>query len=853
MPCKLKASSDGGNNRTFAGKGKDYLNKLSDSKTLTRAPGTVNLVTQPAGINTLPMRISPPFWTLLAAAGLFLGPANPAPAADVPGTTLWYAQPATEWTQALPIGNGRLGAMVFGGITEERIQFNEDTLWKGRPHDYVRAGARDYLAEIRQLLFEGKIKEAEGITRTNFLSDPLRQKAYQPFGDLHLSFPGFDNATNYQRSLDLDAAIARTTFSVDGVTYRREAFASRPDEAIVLHLTADQPGHINFTLTLDSPHTNSQAAAEVTRRTSANDFNPPPHVGGYIEAGLILTGKVQADGLRFESQVRVVATGGRITTNDNAITVSQADAAMVFLTAATSFKNFQDITADPHARCQADMQKVSGRSFDALLAAHLTDHQSLFRRVALDLGRTGQADLPTDERVRQLKTAGLESDPALAALYFQYGRYLLIASSRSGGQPANLQGLWNQELNPPWESKWTLNINCEMNYWPAEVANLSECTGPLFDLIDDLIVSGGRTAREQYGARGWVVHHNTDLWRGSAPINNIDGVWPTGGAWLCHHLWEHYLFTGDKKFLARAYPAMKSASLFFVDYLVSEPISHWLVTSPSFSPEEGTLCYGPSMDNQLIRALMNSTIEAAGILNTDKKFAAELAAVRDRLPPNQIGEYGQLQEWIDDDDVPDNNHRHMSPLWALYPGADITPANTNLFAAARLLLKWRGDGSTGWSFAWRIPLWARVNDGDFAYRQLGGLLQKRTLPNLFDLCGPFQIDGNFGATAGIAELLLQSQNRAAGPASQISNLKFEIDLLPALPKAWPTGSVAGLCARGGFEADLAWKDGALTQAVIRSKLGSPCLVRYGNHEIELNTEAGKSYAFDGQLQPVANQ
>jgi alpha-L-fucosidase 2 len=773
------------------------------------------------------MRLRSSFWMILTAVGLIPGPANPAAAADVPVATLWYAQPATEWTEALPLGNGRLGAMVFGGITEERIQFNEDTLWKGRPHDYVRTGARGYLAEIRRLLFEGEIKKAEGITRTNFLSDPLRQKPYQPFGDLHLRFPGFDNASNYQRSLDLDAAVARVTCRVDGVTYRREAFASRPDEAIVLRLTADQPGHVSFTLAMDSPHTNSTVAAGT--------------------AGLVLTGKVQEDGLRFESQVRVVATGGRITTNDNLITVSQADDATVFLTAATSFKNFQDITADPHARCSADMEKVSGRTFDAALADHLADYRGLFRRVTLDLGHTGQASRPTDERVRQLKLSGLENDPALAALYFQYGRYLLIASSRSGGQPANLQGLWNQELNPPWESKWTLNINCEMNYWPAEVANLSECTGPLFDLIDDLVISGGHTAKEQYGARGWVAHHNTDLWRGSAPINNIDGVWPTGGAWLCYHLWEHYLFTGDKKFLARAYPAMKSASLFFVDYLVSEPISHWLVTSPSFSPEEGTLCYGPSMDNQLIRALMNSTIEAAGILDTDKKFAAELAAVRDRLPPNQIGEFGQLQEWIEDEDVPDNNHRHMSPLWALYPGADITPANTNLFAAAKVLLKWRGDGSTGWSFAWRIPLWARVNDGDFAYRQLAGLLQKRTLPNLFDLCGPFQIDGNFGATAGIAEMLLQSHRPAIRGGKPEG---FILDLLPALPKAWPDGSVTGLCARGGFEVDLVWENGRLKRTDIHSKLGNYCFVQCGKDNVGFPTEAGKTYTLAGSLTPM---
>jgi alpha-L-fucosidase 2 len=773
---------------------------------------------------------SPLIFTAILAAVALPGIASRSRAADR-AAVLWYAQPAAGWTNALPVGNGRLGAMIFGGVPDERIQFNEDTLWKGRPHDYVRAGAREHLSEIRQLLFEGKTKEAAGITRTNFLSDPVRQKPYQPFGDLRLRFIGPDNVTGYRRELDLDSAIAGVSYRAGGVTFKREAFASQPDQAMVLRCTADQPGQISFTLQLDSPHTNSQSTA------IAADT-------------LALTGKVQEGGLRFESRVRVITSGGTVATNGNTIAVEKADAATLLLVAATSFKNFQDISADPAARCAADLARIGARPYDTLRADHLADHRSLFRRVTLDLGRTDPANLPTDERLRQVKTAGLEADPALAALEFQYGRYLLIASSRPGGQPANLQGLWNELLNPPWESKWTLNINCEMNYWPAEIANLTECAGPLFDMIDDLVISGGRAAREQYGARGWVVHHNTDLWRGAAPINNIDGVWPTGGAWLCYHLWEHYLFTGDKQFLARAYPAMKSASLFFVDYLVKDPKTHWLVTSPSFSPEQGDLCYGPTMDNQLIRALLNSTIEAARILNTDKPFAAELAAVRDQLPPNQIGKYGQLQEWLDDADQPDNNHRHLSPLFALYPGADITPADPKIFNAAKLLLKWRGDGSTGWSYAWRMPLWARVNDGDFAFRQLNLLLQRRTLPNLFDLCGPFQIDGNFGATAGIVEMLLQSQWTEAG--SQKPEVRI-LDLLPALPKAWPAGSVTGLCTRGGFEVDLTWKDGALTRAVIRSKLGHPCLVRCGDRKIELKTEAGKAYAFDGQLRPLTDK
>ena len=756
-----------------------------------------------------------------------LGSGQPSVASEAPGKPLclWYDRPAEKWTEALPVGNGQMGAMVFGGVFDERIQFNEDTLWKGHPHNYVRDGASNHLAEIRQLLFDGKIKETEALVRKTFLSDPVRQKAYQPFGDLHLHFVGQGDVTEYRRELDLDTAIARTTYRLGGVRFERDVFASHPDRAVIMRITADRPADVSFTVKLDSPQTNSQTTAIAPDTLS-------------------LAGQVESGGLNFESQVRVICDGGTVTTNGNVIVVDNANSATVFLVAATSFKNFQDIRGDPAKDCARDLATVSHKKYDAVLSAHEADYSRLFDRVSLNLGHTPRFALPTDERLQEVKKSGLEGDPALAALEFQYGRYLLIASSRTGGQPANLQGLWNEELNPPWESKWTLNINCEMNYWPAELCNLSECATPLFAMIDDLVISGGRTAREQYGSRGWVVHHNTDLWRGSAPINNIDGVWPTGGAWLCYHLWEHYLFTGDKQFLARAYPTMKGASQFFVDALVKDPKTGWLVTSPSFSPEQGTLCYGPTMDNQLIRALMDSTIAAAGILHTDKTFVAELAKTRDQLPPNQIGKHGQLQEWLEDVDVPDNNHRHMSPLWALYPGADISPANTNVWDAAKLLLKWRGGGSTGWSFAWRIPLWARVGDGEYAYQQLSGLLQRRTLPNLFDLCGPFQIDGNFGATAGIAEMLLQSQwtEKRLGKDLRI------VSLLPALPKEWPSGSVKGLCARDGFVVDIAWEQGALKSAAIYSKLGRPCIVRCSGHEIEMKTEAGKQYGLNEKLQ-----
>ena len=753
---------------------------------------------------------------------------RPATGQTNPPPVLWYAQPAVKWTEALPIGNGRLGAMIFGGITDERIQFNEDTLWTGHPHDYANPNALQWLPKIRELLAAGKNKEAGGLAKTNFLGTPSRQKAYQPFGDLRLHFSGADNPTDYRRELNLDSAVASVSFRAHGTTFRREAFASVPDQAIILHFTADKAAQISFTLAMTSPHADS--------KTSALDSHT-----------LALDGQVETDGLRFESRVRVLNTGGQVTTNGNSITVENADSVTLYLVAATSFKNFQDISANPAVRCASDLKKVSKRGFDSVFADQQADYKNLFHRVQLDLGHSDRASLPTDERLKQVKTSGLTNDPALATLYFNYGRYLLISCSRAGGQPANLQGLWNDNLDPPWESKWTLNINCEMNYWPAEVCNLSECHEPLFGLIDDLAVSGARTARKQYGCGGWVVHHNTDLWRGSAPINGIDGVWPTGGAWLCQHLWEHYQFTGDKKFLARAYPDLKSAAQFFADFLIKDPQTGWLVTSPSYSPEQGEETQGPTMDNQLIRALLNNTIAAANILDRDKKFAAQLAAVRDQLPPNQIGQHGQLQEWLADIDKPNNAHRHMSPLWALYPGNDITPADTNVFAAAKVLLGWRGDGSTGWSYAWRMGLGARVGDGDLVFRQLNSLFQRKTLPNLFDLCGPFQIDGNFGTAAGIAEMLLQSHE--TGGRSQKSEVRI-LNLLPALPKVWSAGSVSGLCARGGFEVDLVWKDGALAQAVVHSKLGNPCLLRSGQHEVELKTKPGRSYAFDGQLNPI---
>ncbi len=761
---------------------------------------------------------------------------------------LWYAEPAAQWTEALPIGNGRLGAMVFGGTPQERVQFNESTIWTGQPHEYQHEGSagflqvlRDLCNESRRLLIEAdaldkegkkpeaaerrktasaKQKEAHAIGLREFMSIPLKQKAYQPFGDLRITFPGQEDVTDYRRELDLDSATVKVTYRSGGTTFTREYFASFPDRVIVCRISADTPGRVNFTVKLDSPH------------KSAQTVSLP---GGQ----LALAGQVEDGGVKFEARLRVTAAGGQVTTGDDGITVTNADSAVLVLAGASSVKDFKDIGADPAARCESVLSAAGRKTFDELLAAHVADHQALFRRVSLDLGTTDAAKLPTGERVKGF--AGGD-DPDLAALVFQYGRYLLIAASRTGGQPANLQGIWNESLRPAWDSKWTVNINTQMNYWPAEVTNLSECTEPLFDMIAECAESGGKTAQAHYGAGGWVLHHNTDLWRGTAPINNSDhGIWPTGGAWLCQHLWEHYLFTGDKKFLEKVYPLMRGSAQFFTEYLTRDPITGKLISGPSNSPEQGGLVMGPSMDHQIIRGLFANTAGAARVLGCDGEFAAKLDAMGKEIVPDQIGRHGQLQEWVEDRDDPNNKHRHVSHLWAVYPGSGITPAQPELFAAAKQSLLHRGDEATGWSMGWKVNLWARFLDGDHAALILKNLFKPPGVgnnyvnggglyPNLFDACPPFQIDGNFGACAGIAEMLLQSHGDA-------------IDLLPALPKAWPTGSVKGLRARGGFTVDMDWNDGKLTRAAVTSARGGSCRLRYRDAALDCRIKAGETFVY----------
>ncbi len=756
---------------------------------------------------------------------------------------LWYAEPAQAWTHALPVGNGRLGAMVFGGTAEARYQLNEDSLWCGRPHDYARDGAARYLPEIRRLLLDGKQREAEQLAMEHFMSSPLRQVPYQPFGDLKLTFHGHEEVEAYHRELDLDTAIATTTYRVDGVTNTRQTFASFPDQVLVVRLWCDEPGSLRFTATLTSPNEDVRTR-KVDDRTLA--------ISGRARDFKMQGAETPIPGaVRFEGRCQIRIRGGQATVDDKQIRVEGANAATLILAMATNVRTYKDLSADPGQRCDEVLRKAAEKTPRQLRDAHVADHQALFRRVSLDLGPAKTAELPTDQRV--LKFAEKE-DPQLAALFFQYGRYLMIASSRAGGQPANLQGLWNESTSPPWDSKYTVNINTEMNYWLTEPTNLGECGRPLFDALTEIAESGRSTAKKHYDASGWVLHHNFDLWRGTAPINAANhGIWPTGGAWLCQHLWWHYVYGGDRQFLRdRAYPLMKGAAEFFVDYLIEDPRSdrQWLISGPSNSPENGGLVMGPTMDHQIIRELFANAAEAARVLGVDEEFARKLDALRVRIAPNRIGRHGQLQEWLEDKDDPKNDHRHVSHLWGLFPGSEINVDTPELLEAARQSLIFRGDGGTGWSRAWKINFWARLLDGDHAHLMLRNLLTLNDSPltdykgggvyaNLFDAHPPFQIDGNFGATSGITEMLMQSHRRDAEG-------RHIIELLAALPSAWPEGRISGLRARGGFTLDIAWKNGMLSEAYIKGSGDSSCIVRYGRRTVQIKPAAA-GIRLDGNL------
>ena len=744
--------------------------------------------------------------------------------------SLWYRQPATRWEEALPVGNGRIGAMIFGHVTSERLQLNEDTLWGGGPYDPVNPEARAALPQVRQLIFDGKYSDAGKLINAKVISHPSGQMPYETAGDLMLTFPDSASVENYRRDLNLDTAVTTVEYSDGGTRFTLQVFASPADQVIVVHLTADKKGSISF----------------------AAGFKTPQKVNIETESGntLVMRGTNAAvsgikGALKFQVRARVLAEGGTISTNFDAVAVTNADSVTILIAAATSYKNYQDVSGDPEAVVKGQIAAAAKKKFDKLLAAHTKEHQRLFRRVALDVGTSDAMKLPTDERIKGFRNG---QDPQFASLYFQFGRYLLISSSRPGGQPANLQGLWNQSMNPPWQSKYTININTEMNYWPAEECNLGECVEPLIAMVKDLSRTGARTAQEMDGARGWVAHHNTDLWRATGPIDFADsGMWPSGGAWLCDHLWDRYQFSGDKKYLKDVYPVMRGATQFFLDTLVEDPTNHWLVTCPSVSPENqhpfgSAVCAGPAMDEEILRDLFSNCIEASKILDTDSDFRKQLEQTRARLAPLQIGKQGQLQEWLGDWDAQarEQQHRHISHLYALFPSAQITPRGTpELAEAAKVSLNKRGDITTGWAIAWRINCWARLHDGNRAFSILNHLFDpSRTYPDMFDAHPPFQIDGNFGGTSAIAEMLLQSQTG-------------EIELLPALPGAWPGGSVKGLRARGGFEIEMAWDGGKLTSVKIKSVGGRTASVRYGDRTTEIKLKSGGTVQLNSGLQPAS--
>jgi alpha-L-fucosidase 2 len=774
------------------------------------------------------------------AAFLFLSTTNLyAQQKDVPGlinsrsfnpaTLMWYATPSKKWDEALPVGNGRLGAMVFGKNGEERIQLNEETYWSGGPYSTVVKEGYKVLPEIQKKVFEEKYLAAHNLFGRHLMGYPVEQMKYQCLANLHLFFNNQDSVSDYKRWLDLENGISGVSYIADGITYKREVLASAPDQVIVVRITANKPGSISFTANLRGERN------QMHSNYATDYFRMDP----YGSDGLILTGKsadyMGVEGkLRYEARIKAIPDGGTMKTDDVNLIIENANSVTLYFAAATNFVNYKDVSADQHQRVTSYFKAIENKNYNTIFTAAVSDYKKYFDRVSLQLSNTANSFLPTPERVKKIQT---EPDPSMAALSYQFGRYLIIGSSRPGTEPANLQGIWNDNMNPSWDSKYTTNINTEMNYWPVESGNLSECAEPLVRMIKELTDQGTQVAHEHYGARGWVFHQNTDIWRVAAPMDGPTwGTFTVGGAWLCTHIWEHYEYTRDKDFLKETYPLIEGSVQFFMDFLVPHPNGKWLVTNPSTSPEnfpdgggnkpyfdevtagfrEGTtICAGSSIDMQILYDLFGYYIEGAKVLGKEDAFVQQVKAAREKLVPPQIGKDGSLQEWADDWKSLEKNHRHFSHMYGLYPGKVLyekrTPA---LIESYKKVLEERGDASTGFSRAWKMALWARLGDGNRSNKIYKGYLKEQCCSSLFALCGrSLQVDGSFGVTAAVTEMLMQSHDGF-------------IKLFPALPDEWSEGEFKGLCARGAFVLDFAWKNKMVTQLKILSKAGEVCRIEF---------------------------